>query len=280
MIGWGRVLTAGEVPMPGSVDVWQFRRQARGCLSYLVHSRGAAVVVDPAPAVEAYERAAAALGSEIVAVFDTHIHADHLSGARELAARAGAPLKISVRALERGIADPERFEPVSDGEQLGIRGLRVLALPGHTSDMTGLVVEGAALIAGDSLFADSVARPDLEVGDEGAEEAAAQLLATLQVHVLTLPPSTLVLPCHYPGGRLAGPVAPTLAGVRTAVPELELPAVEFVRRVLRSMPPRPANYERIIEVNLGRGGADPDEDARLEVGANNCAVSSTWAAAS
>jgi len=274
MIGWSRVLARDEVPMPGPARVVQFRREARGCLSYLVACGGLAVVVDPAPGVAPYLERADELGARIVAVLDTHVHADHLSGARELAARAGARLHVSAAALRRGMRDPERFQAVEDGEPLALAEarLRVLALPGHTSDMTGLVVDEAALIAGDSLFAGSVARPDLEAGDEGAEGAARTLYTTLHERVLSLPGDMLLLPCHYPGGRVAGRIAPSLAEVRSAMPELDAPADRFVRDVLEEMPPRPANYLEIIDVNLG-GGPGAEAAARLEVGANNCAVS-------
>jgi glyoxylase-like metal-dependent hydrolase (beta-lactamase superfamily II) len=214
-------------------------------------------------------------------VFDTHVHADHLSGARDLAMYKQAGLHMSELALHRGVRDAGFFTPLHDGAglALGQADVTVLALPGHTSDMTGLLVDGHALIAGDSLFADSVARPDLEAGDAGAAEAAGVLWTTLQERILPLPGETLLLPCHYPGGRLTGPIAPTLDQVRAAVPELALPREEFVRRTLAQMPPRPANYLEIIDRNLGVE-MDDDDAARLEVGANNCAVSPSWAAAS
>lgn len=279
MIGWSRVLASDEVAVPGPARVVQFRRQARGCLSYLVECGGLAAVVDPAPGIAPYLAEADRLAARIVAVVDTHVHADHLSGARDLAARADAALHVSGAALGRGIRDPQRFSPVEDGRLLELTDgrLRVLALPGHTSDMIGLVVDEAALIAGDSLFADSVARPDLEVGDAGAERAARQLYATLRERVLNLPAETLLLPCHYPGGRLAGPIAPSLAEVHAGMPELDGSEDAFVHGVLESMPPRPANYLEIIDANLG-GGPDAEAAARLEVGANNCAVSRVPAA--
>jgi glyoxylase-like metal-dependent hydrolase (beta-lactamase superfamily II) len=280
MIGWARLLTADAVPMPGPARVIQLRREARGCLSYLIESDGEAMVVDPAPAIDAYLDEAGRLGATIVGVLDTHVHADHLSGARALAERTGAALYAPPASLARGVADPERFTPVADGRALplGRADLRVVALPGHTSDMTGLVVDGAALVGGDSLFADSVARPDLESGDAGAGDAARELFATLHERVLSLPPETLLLPCHYPGGRRDAAIAPTLGDVRARLPELDGDPEAFVRGVLDGMPPRPANFEAIIEANLGRG---PDADAagRLEVGANNCAASRSWASA-
>jgi len=281
MIGWSRVLACAEIETGGPARIVQFRREARGCLSYLVESEGKALVVDPSPGIEPYLAEAARHGATVTHVFDTHVHADHLSGARELAEHTGARLHMSDRAPARGLQDAGRFATLADGDALpiGAADVRVVALPGHTSDMAGLLVDGRALIGGDSLFADSMARPDLEEGDVGAAAAARQLWATLHERVLTLPGGTLLLPCHYAGGRLAEPIAPTLDQVRAAVPELGLDADSFVRRSLANMPPRPANYLEIIDRNLGEP-MDEEMASRLEVGANNCAVSPTWAAAS
>jgi glyoxylase-like metal-dependent hydrolase (beta-lactamase superfamily II) len=276
LVGWSRVLQHDDVPVPAPFVVVQFRREARGCLSYLVAAGGEALVVDPAPGVEAYLDEAAARGTRIVRVLDTHVHADHLSGARELARRAGAVLHMSEAALARGVRYADEVVAIHDGDELplGDASVRVVALPGHTSDMTGVMIGDAALIGGDSLFADGVARPDLEDGDEGAPSAARRLHRTLRERVATLPEATLLLPCHYPGGRRDGAIAPTLREVREAVPELGLGEDAFVEQVLSAMPPRPENYLAIIGVNLGEL---PDGDAaRLEIGANNCAANPDW----
>ena len=83
---------------------------------------------------------------------------------------ANAVLHLSAAALARGVRYAAEVVPVRDGDDLtlGDASVRVVALPGHTSDMTGLMIGDGALIGGDSLFADGVARPDLENGDEGA----------------------------------------------------------------------------------------------------------------
>jgi glyoxylase-like metal-dependent hydrolase (beta-lactamase superfamily II) len=271
MIAWSRLLVAERVEIGTATVVLQFRREARGCLSYLVARDGEALVVDPAPAVDAYLDEARALGVAIRHVVDTHVHADHVSGARALADATGAELHVSEAALARGVVYRDRVDPVSDGDELalGAADVRVVALPGHTTDNVGLLVDGRALIAGDSLFADSVARPDLEVGDAGAADAAALLHATLRERVLALGDDVVLLPCHYPGGRLGHPVAPTLGEVRAALPLLGEERDAFVTDVLSAMPPRPANYLAIIDVNLGKAGGDP---SGLEVGANNCAA--------
>jgi glyoxylase-like metal-dependent hydrolase (beta-lactamase superfamily II) len=272
MIAWSRVLQAGAVEIGTPTRVVQFRREARGCLSYLVASDGEALVVDPAPDVDAYLDEAARQGARITAVLDTHVHADHLSGARLLRDRHGARLHLSRGALARGVADADRVEAVGrdDRIRVGSADVRVVELPGHTTDNVGVLVDGRALIAGDSLFADSVARPDLEVGDAGAADAAAILHATITRRILTLGDEVVLLPCHYAGGRIDGPIAPTLGEVRQAVPMLGLPVDAFVAAALAAMPPRPANYLQIIAANM-TGMAD-DDTPGLEVGANNCAT--------
>jgi glyoxylase-like metal-dependent hydrolase (beta-lactamase superfamily II)/rhodanese-related sulfurtransferase len=273
MVGWSRVLQASAIPVSGAVAVTQFRREARGCLSYLLVADGEALVVDPAPTVDAYLDAAAAQGARIRRVLDTHVHADHLSGARELAGRAGATLHLSAAALARGIRYAGDVAPVKDGDvlPLGAASVTVLALPGHTSDMTGLRLGDAALVGGDSLFLDAIARPDLEVGETGSGDAARALHRTLRDRIGRLPDTMLLLPCHYAGGRRDGPLVARLGEVRAAVPELALDEDTFVRQVLADMPPRPANYLAIIGVNLGEE-LDADTASRLEVGANNCAA--------
>lgn len=277
LIGWSRVLQADEVPLAGPFTVVQLRREARGCLSYVVIAGGEALVVDPAPDVQPYIEEASRRGAQITHVLDTHVHADHLSGGRELARRTGATLHLSRAALARGLRYADEVVPVADGDaiRLGDEHVTVIALPGHTSDMTGVLVGDAALIGGDSVFADSIARPDLEAGDEGADQAARQLYRTLRERVVPLADDVVLLPCHYAGGRLSAPVAPTLAEVRAALPELELDEDGFVTQLMAAMPPRPGNYLEIIDVNLG--GTVDDAASRLEIGANNCAVKKEWA---
>lgn len=278
MVAWSRVLERDEVALEGPFSVVQFRREARGCLSYLIAVGEEAIVVDPAPEIGAYLDEAATRRLRIVRVFDTHIHADHLSGARELAARCGAVLSLSQAALSRGVRYREQVTPIIDGEtfELGGETISVLGLPGHTSDMTGLLLGERALVGGDALFVDSVARPDLEDGDTGARDAARQLYRTLHKRIGRLPDWVLLLPCHYAGGQLEEALAVPLGAIRQRVPELSLPERDFVDRILANMPPKPANHAAIIGFNLGEELA-ADDAARLEIGANSCAVSADWA---
>ena len=272
MIAWSRLLSPRPVDIGTDTTVIQFMREARGCLSYLVEADGEALVVDPAPTIEPYIAAARSLGASITRTLDTHVHADHLSGIRALADREGATLHLGAAALARGVQFAERVQPLGDGDRvaLGTADLKVLTLPGHTSDNVGVLVDGRALIAGDSLFADSVARPDLEAGDEGADEAARALHKTLHERILTLDDDMILLPCHYPGGRRESALAPTIAQAKEKVDLLRLDRDAFAAESVAEMPPRPANYLNIIAVNLG-AESGPDVGG-LEVGANSCAA--------
>lgn len=278
MIGWSRVLQSDPVPVAGPFTVTQFRREARGCLSYLIAADGEALVVDPAPNIAPYLDAAHAAGLTITRVFDTHVHADHVSGARDLADATGAALHLAEAALHRGLTYTRPVDVVTDGQllPLGAQRVRVVALPGHTSDMTGLMLGEAALVGGDCLFVDSVARPDLEAGNALAGAAAVELFDTLRRCVAGLPDDTVLLPCHYPGGRLPGALTATLGEVRRDVPELSLEREAFVARVLEQLPATPTNHLKIIAVNLGED-IPADEVARLEIGANRCAAKREWA---
>ena len=273
MRGWISALQARRVRLDlEGVVVLQIQRPGRGCLSYLVAAGPRALVVDPAPDAGFYDALAADLGAGVTDVVDTHLHADHLSGARALAERTGATLRLPAPALDRGVVYAERVEPLRDGDAIELGGvtLRALALPGHTTDMTGLQIEGLVLMSGDSLFADGVARPDLQHGDpQGARAMARTLHATLHERVLALGDDVVLLPGHTHPGVNAEAIAPTLGDVRAAVGELAIAdARAFAESLVADMPPRPANYEAVIAVNAG---ARPF-DAALETGGNSCAT--------
>ena len=260
-----------ELDLDGA-ELHQVQRPGRGCLSYVLIDGGDALVVDPAPDVAFYTDLVAAAGARVSTVVDTHIHADHLSGARDLVAATGATLRLPAPALERGVEFADIVEPLADGDrfEIGAVGVEAVGLPGHTTDMTGLLVGGRALIAGDSLFADGIARPDLQRGDhDGATAMARQLHATLHERVLSLGDDAALLPGHAHPGVRPGAIAPTLADVRERVAALAIEDPdEFAEALLADMPPRPANYETVIAVNSGRHPFD----AELETGGNSCST--------
>ena len=289
MDAWAELLVAAEVPTDGPATVRQYQRPSSGCLGYLVESDGEAAVVDPLRAfTDRYVADAADLDATISYAVDTHVHADHVSGVRTVAERTDAEVVLPAGATDRDLAFDARL--VGDGETLTVGGasLRALGAPGHTHEMTAFVVGDAArnggetgtaggdvLLAGDSLFLRSVARPDLEDGVDGAPELAALLHRTLTERFAGLPDEVLVAPGHYDATTTAadsGAYAATLGDLRASLDPLSMDSDRFVDHVLSSMPPRPNNYQRIIATNLGRERVDDAEAFEMELGPNNCAA--------
>ncbi|HWX25078.1 MAG TPA: MBL fold metallo-hydrolase, partial [Vicinamibacteria bacterium] len=182
-----------------------FKQHYLGCLSqasYTLGSDGEAAVVDPRRDVEEYLAEAETAGLRIKYVIETHLHADFVSGHRELAERTGAEVVFG-RKAEAAIS----HKGVADGDELrvGRLVLRVLETPGHTPESICLLVfeegrqeEPLLLLTGDTLFIGDVGRPDL-VGSLEAEAMAGQLFDSLRRKVLPLPDSVRVYPAHGAG---------------------------------------------------------------------------------
>ena len=279
MNGWASIYDAVEVSRyDGPGTVYQYQRPSSGCLGYLVVDDDEAAVIDPLRAfADRYVEDAEHHGADLVYAFDTHVHADHVSGVRALDDE-GVRGVIPDAAVDRGVTYADELVTAEDGDEFAVGDATVEAVytPGHTSGMTSYLVAGSLLATGDGLFTESVARPDLEEGDDGAPDAARQLYESLQERVLALDDDVLVGGAHYsdaaepaPDGTYTAPIGDLVAQMDA----LSMDEESFVELVLSDMPPRPANYEDIIATNLGQQEADDEEAFTLELGPNNCAAS-------
>ncbi|TKR28408.1 MBL fold metallo-hydrolase [Natronomonas salsuginis] len=279
MNGWASIYEAHEVSeYDGSGTLLQYQRPSSGCLGYLVYDDDEAAVIDPLRAfTDRYLADAEELGVELKYAFDTHIHADHISGLRNLGA-AGVEAVLPEAAADRGVTYADDVTLTTDGDtfEVGDATIETVFTPGHTTGMTSYLVDGSLLATGDGLFIESVARPDLEDGDEGAPDAARMLYDSLQNRVLTLDDDVLVGGAHFSDAAKAaedGTYTAPIGELKSRMDALSMDEADFVELVLSDMPPRPANYVNIIATNLGQEEIDDEEAFTLELGPNNCAAS-------
>jgi glyoxylase-like metal-dependent hydrolase (beta-lactamase superfamily II) len=270
MKAWSLAWNSAEVPLDGT-EAWviQVRRTGKGCLSYLVGSDGEAAVIDASVDPEVYLDLADSYGWRITQVFDTHLHADHLSRSRKLA-------ELSEAAIDQPEGTPVsyRYSSIQDGDalQIGAATLKALHTAGHTTESTSYLLDNQALFTGDTLFLAGVGRPDLEASPQEARAKAYRLCRTLG-RLLALPPETLILPGHTnePVPFDGEPLCATLGEVHDRVQLLHENAESFVEKLTAQLLPTPPNHARIVELN--KAGALPEEDlAELEAGANRCAA--------
>ena len=238
----------------------QILHPASGCASYVFGCTGkkALAVVDAhAEHLDDYLAVAEAAASPIIAIIETHVQADHLSGAVTLAERTGAPIYLHEAA---DVAFPHWTLRDGDEIALGNDYLRVIHTPGHSPDSISLLVgdrtrgpEPWFLLTGDTLFVGDAGRPDLTAGATTAGEAARTLYRSLQ-QLRSLPDDLEIYPAHFAGsvcGRaMSGKPSSTLGFERRCNPALRQPgADEFVAFMLADLPAPPAGHAEIRAAN-------------------------------
>jgi glyoxylase-like metal-dependent hydrolase (beta-lactamase superfamily II)/rhodanese-related sulfurtransferase len=231
-----------------------------GCLahaSYMLASEGEAVVVDPQRDVELYLKAAADHGITIKHIFESHLHADFVSGHRELAARTGAKIYMGAQA---GATLPH--VPVHDGFVLkfGKASIRVLETPGHTPESICLVVTDEekspapwAVLTGDTLFIGDVGRPDLSPKHTPVQ-LAGLLYDSLHNKLMKLADNVLVYPAHGAGSlcgkNMRADRSSTIGTERLTNYALQIKSrQDFVAQLTSNLPARPEYFSKDAEIN-------------------------------
>jgi len=237
-----------------------------GCLShasYLLASEGEAVVVDPQRDVDLYLKGAADHGFAIRHIFETHLHADFVSGHKELAARTSAKIYMGAQAGAKFAHVPvgDRFEL-----KFGKASICVLETPGHTPESICLVVTDQeksispwAVLTGDTVFIGDVGRPDLSPRHTPAQ-LAGMLYDSLHTKLLTLPDNVLVYPAHGAGSlcgkNMRAERSSTIGTERLTNYALQIKSrEEFIAQLTSNLPARPEYFLKDAEIN--RTGAAP-----------------------
>jgi glyoxylase-like metal-dependent hydrolase (beta-lactamase superfamily II)/rhodanese-related sulfurtransferase len=260
----GRTNSPGANEIEGGSAVMIFRQITHddlGCASYVIgdDKEGVAAVVDPKFEIDQYLELARYMGVSIEHILETHNHADHVSGHGRLTAATGAAIHI-----HRDARPEYEHEPFDDGWELELGQLTVRAIhtPGHRPEHTAFALidrrrgdEPWALLTGDTLFVNDVARPDLAIDKE---DGARGIFRSLREKLLFLPPEVEVWPGHLGGSMCGGPemdmkTSSTLGYERAHNDVLgEQDEDRFVERAVGKLGPQPPNFQAIVDLNRGQ----------------------------
>jgi glyoxylase-like metal-dependent hydrolase (beta-lactamase superfamily II)/rhodanese-related sulfurtransferase len=299
--GWNSVYDIAAINDATSpIRIWQIRRVSKGCMGYVIATASdkKAVVIDATCEIDnAISKIVKENDLKITKVIDTHMHADHLSGASRLAKKYAVDLYIS--SLEgyeiinrNGEGSSLNIKSIKDGDKLEIGDetvLEAIHTPGHTNgsisfklqinDNSKISDKGynidknnkrTYLFTGDTLFIDGVGRPDLH---NKAEEFTRNLFNSYHQKILNLSDETLILPAHFSGSfSHEKPISKTIKSIKQKMNLLSASQQEFVKFVTASIPPQPINYEKIISINRNMIPCDKVEQNDIEAGPNSCGI--------
>ena len=278
LTGWSaayeRVAHIFEVWQNKRVKVVQLRRIGKGCLSYIVESSYEAAVIDPLLPIEDYLTIAEGeMNAKITKVMDTHLHADHVSGAKELAEKTEAQLYLSPYENYKEIGS---FSRLNDVDVIGIGSvlLQVIYTPGHTQGSISLWLGNKLLFTGDTLFVNNIGRPDLK---EQTEKLALKLHASIKGRIFRLPDETIILPAHHDRPVEADTFIEAQLGDVKSQQNLQqifgLQKEPFVQRMNSITMPTPPSYKEIMLMNEGeKEKPSLKEIHQLEMGPNRCSA--------
>jgi glyoxylase-like metal-dependent hydrolase (beta-lactamase superfamily II) len=275
MKSWSEYLEPVKVgDLQGGGELYQFVRIGKGCLSYMVVSNGEAAIIDSTRMTDVYVDFANKLDAKITHVFDTHLHADHISGGRTIAETTNATYWLPPKDATEVVFE---YKPLEDGEnvQIGQTTISIDALysPGHTIGSTSFVIDGTYLLSGDILFIDSIGRPDLA---GLAEDWVGDLRESLYSRYKELSSELIVLPAHFMVIEELndnGTVAKKLGTLYAENHGLNIEDEQVFRdMVTKNLPPQPNAYQEIRQTNMGIMTPDEDYQREMEIGPNRCAV--------
>ncbi|WP_335872553.1 MBL fold metallo-hydrolase [Bacillus sp. 2205SS5-2] len=265
-------IKVGDLTNGGAL--YQFVRLGKGCLSYMVVSNGEAAIIDAARMTDNYIEFANEKNITITHVFDTHLHADHISGGRKIAEETNAIYWLPPKDAEDVSFE---YSALEDGNKVFIGNttidINALYSPGHTVGSTSFIIDETYLLSGDILFVDSIGRPDLA---GKAADWVADLRESLYKRYKNLSMELTVLPAHFmiiEELNEDGSVGEKLGTLFAKNHGLNIESDdEFRKLVSENLPPQPNSYQEIRETNMGKITPDEEEQREMEIGPNRCAV--------
>jgi glyoxylase-like metal-dependent hydrolase (beta-lactamase superfamily II) len=282
MAAWGMAVVPRPLTPPPGFDVFlQFDRVAKGATGYLLGAGSEAVIVDPPRKAQPYLEAARDRGLKVVAVADTHAHADYISGGPGVSRALGVPYYLHpADAILPYDGTPAKldFTKADEGTEIrvGGTGLRVVHTPGHTEGSVTYLAgtgPGAVALTGDFIFVNSIGRPDL--GGK-AEAWTKNLWKSLERARREWPGTLRLYPGHYAsdaereGDRSVGRSFSAIQERNEPVGMRDESA--FTAWVLKKVGGSPETYRRIKAVNLGLVEVWDMEAQELDIGKNECAL--------
>ena len=236
----------------------QFTVTGMGCLSYIIGcpQAGIACIVDPKRDVDDYIKVARENNLKITHIFETHVHADHISGNMELQSRTGAEI-----CMGAGTPATFAFKPVNEGDifEFGSVKVEALSTPGHTPNSISLLVTDTVrnekpwmILTGDCMFVGDVGRPDL-AGKELIHEQAENLYDSLFNKLTRLPEGIEIFPAHGEGSLcgkgMSSKSSSTIGYEKESNPVFKLSQEDFLLSMTGSFPDRPKSFTHIITTN-------------------------------
>jgi glyoxylase-like metal-dependent hydrolase (beta-lactamase superfamily II)/rhodanese-related sulfurtransferase len=272
---WGNLLAPIQVSQAADYELYQFRRPGKASCSYGLIYGNEMMVFDPAKNAQFYLDFAREKGCTITKTFETHRQADYISGSDLMRRTAGVEI----------VAPDDDFKVAKfpytsacHGETHRLNGgpkVDVIHTPGHTPGSTCYSIDGKYLVTGDTVFIESIGRPDL---GGMAEEWSFMLFKTMTEILIPLDDDTVILPGHYMEWDEANAnliFAATMGEIKERNADIyridnEKAFYDFIRA---SMRPQPVEYAKIREINAGLVEVDEEEQEIMDIGKNECAAS-------
>lgn len=251
-------------------EVIQFRRTGKGCLSYLIISGNEAMIIDASLPIEVYQQYLTQRNLKLKYTVDTHIHADHLSRTKKLAEYYHITPSMPTNDLFNF-----SFNPIDNDSSFNLGDIIIKSIhtPGHTKSSFCFFIQDKVLFTGDTLFTNSIGRPDLKANKEEVRERAKWLYNS--IHSLkNLHQSIVVMPGHTstPVAFDQKPIQARLQDILANINLIQQSENEFVKLLSENTQNPPENYLNIIERNIA-GDFTEVNCIDLEAGANRCALS-------